>query len=243
MNLLKFFQEDLEKKNKKFAELRQNHEIWKNKLMEMNKPFFMIPTDFSTLFLKDISGGALKLYIFLGLYSKYRSGESWYANDQIGTFFDKDPRTISKWFKELEDLGLIFRAQKGINMKANTFLLPYGFFINEEKKYFKANLENIKTDIIKSVEEKEEPFYGLILNSGIQETTLAIFYKKENLFSVTCFFELNYQEIKSIRSFLNKINIPSDNFEIDVPLAYYKYSPNVIYKNLMRYFEEKNLDV
>ena len=240
---MSFFKEDLDKKNKRFAELRQNHELWKSNLMEMNKPFFMIPTDFSTLFLKDISGGALKLYIFLGIYSKYRSGESWYTNEQIGTFFDKDPRTVTKWFKELEDLGLIFRAQKGINMKANTFLLPYGFFINEEKKYFKATLENIKIDLITSIENKMEPSYGVILNSGIQETTLAIFYKKKSLYSVTCFFGLNYQEIKSIRSFLNTMNIPSDNFEIDVPLAYHKYSSNAIYKNLMKYFDEKNLEI
>lgn len=236
-----FFRKSLDDKNEKFREMRQEHESWKSELMAMNKPFFMVPTDFSHLFLKDISGGALKLYLFLGFHSKYRSGESWYTNDQIGMFFEKDSRTITKWFKELENIGLIFRAQKGVMMKANTFLRPFGFFIDEQKSYFDAKVKDIQLHLNTAIEDKLVPVQSLVLNSGIQETSLVIIYKSENLYPISCYFDFEFQDIKEIRAIFKKFNIPIENFEIDVPLAYSKYSSQVIYKNIIKYFDENSM--
>ena len=75
--------------------------------------------------LKELSGNALKLYIYLGIYSKNETGESWHSVERIAEYFDCDKRTITRWFKELEDKELIFRVQKGYKRAANTFLKPY----------------------------------------------------------------------------------------------------------------------
>ena len=235
---MEFFKQNLENKNAYFNQLRHEHELWKNALIEMNKPFFMIPTDFSHLFLKDISGGALKLYLFLGFHAKYRSGESWYTNEQVGLFFEKDPRTVTKWFKELEDLGLIFRAQKGVMMKANTFLKPYGFFVDEEHTYFGSKIEDIES-YIKNL--KSKIVQGVIFNYGIQETSLIVISQTQSLHPLGLFLELNFQDIKSIRALLKKLNIPVDNFEINSSLSSAKYSSAAIYKHLILYFDEKSM--
>ncbi len=54
------------------------------------------------------------------------TGECWISTEKIADYFKNDPRTVKKWFKELETLGLIVRIQNGYKRVANTFLLPYG---------------------------------------------------------------------------------------------------------------------
>lgn len=233
-----FYKENLESKNEHFNKLRQEHAIWKNELMDISKPFFMIPTDFSHLFLKDISGGALKLYLFLGFHSKYRTGESWYTNEQIGLFFEKDIRTVTKWFKELEDLGLIFRAQKGVMMKANTFLRPFGLFVDEENTYFGSSVKEIKSLINK---QRAKIIQGIVMSNGIQETNLIIISKNENLYPVLCFFDLNFEDIKEIKSLFKGMKIPIDNFEINTTLSSEKYIEQIVYKNVISYLDEKKM--
>lgn len=91
-----------------------------------NKLFFPIFENFKDkLYLKNLSGGALKLYIFLGIYSKYNSGESWYSIPSIAKYFNKSERTISYWIKELTQNKLIYRKQKSINTTSTTYLLTY----------------------------------------------------------------------------------------------------------------------
>jgi len=88
--------------------------------------FFPIFENFKDkLYLKNLSGGALKLYIFLGIYSKYNSGESWYSIPSIAKYFNKSERTISYWIKELTQNKLIYRKQKSINTTSTTYLLTY----------------------------------------------------------------------------------------------------------------------
>lgn len=240
---MSFYKGNLENKNEYFNKLRHEHEIWKEELSGMNKPFFMIPSDFSHLFLKDISGGALKLYLFLGFHSKYRTGESWYTNEQIGLFFEKDIRTITKWFKELEDMGLIFRAQKGVMMKANTFLRPFGLFVDEENTHFGFSVKKIKSFISNQQRLDLEIVQGIIMNNGIQETNLIIINKSknENLYPLACFLDLEFEDIKEIRSLFKEMKIPIDNFEINKPLNSEKYSDQAIYKNIISYLDEKKM--
>ncbi|MDH9922590.1 helix-turn-helix domain-containing protein [Staphylococcus hominis] len=112
--------------NKQKATLqRKNYEMWKKDSLD-TKGFFVIFNGFlDNNYLKRISGGALKLYIFLGIKSKNDSGESFYNIDSIANYFEVSTRTISNWFLELEKLNLIERYQLEFNSVAHTFLNTY----------------------------------------------------------------------------------------------------------------------
>jgi len=107
-------------------ELRGNYLTWKTSNIASKQGFFPIYNDFETKgTLKEISGNALKLFIYLGIHSKNDTGESWHSAERIADYFDCDKRTVMRWFEELEDKGLIKRIQKGYKRVANTFLCPY----------------------------------------------------------------------------------------------------------------------
>jgi len=106
-------------------ELRDNHRSWKKERQTQKSSFFMVYTDFMDLYLKDVSGGALKLYLFLGFHVNSFTGECWVSTEKIADFFGNDPRSVRKWISELESLGLIKRIQMGFKRVSNTFLLPY----------------------------------------------------------------------------------------------------------------------
>ncbi len=91
-----------------------------------NKLFFPIFPNFQDKgYLRLISGEALKLYIFLGIYSKYNNGESWYSIASISNYFDKSERTVSYWIQELKELNLIYRHQIYLNQSSRTYLQKY----------------------------------------------------------------------------------------------------------------------
>lgn len=75
--------------------------------------------------MKDLSPGAISLYIFLGMHSNYKDGTSFYSVTTLASNFNKSPRTISNWIKELEDNKLIYRKQNKVNQVSTTYLLPY----------------------------------------------------------------------------------------------------------------------
>lgn len=110
---------------KEMDELRKNYTNWKNEMRDNKAPFFLIYKSFQHEHLRDISGGALKLYLYLGFHANNFTGECWHSVESIADYFGNDKRTIQKWFKELEELNLITRIQKGYKWVANTFLLPY----------------------------------------------------------------------------------------------------------------------
>ncbi|MBF2758193.1 helix-turn-helix domain-containing protein [Staphylococcus sp. GDY8P57P] len=115
---------DLSNKQKAILQKR-NYEIWKKESLE-NKGFFIIFNGFlDNNYLKNISGGALKLYVFLGIKSKNESGESFYNVKSISEYFGVSTRTISNWFFELERLNLIERYQLDYNNVSHTFLNTY----------------------------------------------------------------------------------------------------------------------
>lgn len=105
---------------------RDRYQEWKKYRREMNSPFLIIYKDFQDDHLRKISGGALKLYIFLGFNSNSFNGECWISAPEIASYFENDARTVKAWFAELEDLGLLKRIQTGFKRKANSFLQPYG---------------------------------------------------------------------------------------------------------------------
>lgn len=97
---------------------------WKNKKKEEKVPFFPIYNEFLP-YLRDLTPGAISLYIFFGIHSKSYTGDSFYKIESIADFFGKSTRTISNWISELENAGLIVRKQKKFNSVSITYLRPY----------------------------------------------------------------------------------------------------------------------
>jgi Helix-turn-helix domain len=242
---MSFFNLDKEEKNKIIAELKESYSLWREKNKKMNKPFFMIHNDFEHLFLKDISGGALKLYIYLGFRSKYQTGESWESVETVSSFFGKDPRTISKWFAELEDIGLITRKQKGFKMKATTFLRPYGFFFNGHIGFPNTTIDDVESDILERTKKGLEPYFALMLNYGFREYTLVLLYrdKTEPIYFGTYFIDFDQTEgaFNNLKSIFKKRNIKIDSYDIDASLLRSSNPEMAIYNYLLQYLREENL--
>lgn len=113
--------------NKQKSEIyKTNFKYWKEDNLKQQKGFFIVFNDFETKnILTKISGNALKLYIFIGIHSNNSTGESWYSIESISKYFNKSPRTISYWLRELEKANLIRRMQLNINQSSHTYLQPY----------------------------------------------------------------------------------------------------------------------
>jgi len=121
------------KKKKDFiAGYKKRYSSWKKKSLN-ESGFFVIFNGFldekkplsHKALLQEISGGALKLYIFLGIKSDNFTGESYYSIKSIANYFGKSERTINNWFNELEKLNLIYRAQLEYNGVSHTYLQTY----------------------------------------------------------------------------------------------------------------------
>ena len=112
---------------------RNNYQEWKKHRKDTTSPFLIIYKDFQDDLLREISGGALKLYIYLGFNSSNFTGECWISAPEIASYFRNDARTVKGWFAELEELGLLKRVQTGFKRKANSFLQPYGDGVTTEE--------------------------------------------------------------------------------------------------------------
>lgn len=113
-------------KNKdKATFLKDNHEKWKKEALKDSGYFTVFTGLIENNTLNKMSGGALKLYVFLGIHSDNKTGESFYKIDSMAKYFDVSDRTISNWIKELESLRLIERLQLGYNSVSHTYLIPY----------------------------------------------------------------------------------------------------------------------
>lgn len=242
---MNFFNLDKDEKNKIISELKESYSVWREETKEINKPFFMIHNDFEHLFLKDISGGALKLFVYLGFRSKYQTGESWESIETVSSFFGKDPRTVSKWFAELENIGLIVRKQKGFKMTATTFLRPYGFFFNEFINFSNITIEDIEKDIKEHLLNKFQPYFGLMLNYGFKEYTLVLFYRglDSSLFLGTYFIDLDIKQgfFSDLKGIFRSKKIKMDSYDIDSSLLKSKKPDITIYNYFLEYLREENL--
>lgn len=103
----------------------ENFRAWKKQSLEEAGYFIIFNGFLDSNMLNRISGGALKLYIFLGLRSDNKTGESFYKIKTMSEYFGVNDRTITNWLRELEKLNLIKRMQLGYNSVAHTYLIPY----------------------------------------------------------------------------------------------------------------------
>lgn len=103
----------------------QSYSTWKDSSLKKGG-YFPIFSGFKENFLlKNLSGNALKLYIYLGMHSGNETGQTWVSIENMAKYFDKSTRTISNWLQELEEADLIERMQMKKNGVAHTFLRPY----------------------------------------------------------------------------------------------------------------------
>ncbi|HDT6613911.1 MULTISPECIES: helix-turn-helix domain-containing protein [Bacillus cereus group] len=108
----------------KASRLREEHIKWRRGNFENKKGFFPVFYGFQD-FLPDLSSGAVSLFLYIGLHSNNQTGECYHDLTTIANFFGKSSRTISTWFKELEEQGLIERIQLEFNGVSHTFIKPY----------------------------------------------------------------------------------------------------------------------
>lgn len=106
---------------------RANYKKWKELSLDTVGYFPIFQSFKEEFLLREISGNALKLYIYLGLHTGNKTGETWVTIESMATYFKKSHRTISNWIDELIELNLIERKQLTFNAPAHTFLLPYGY--------------------------------------------------------------------------------------------------------------------
>lgn len=242
---MEFFNLSKDEKKEILNHLREVYSDWKNQNQVINKPFFAIHTDFENLFLKDISGGALKLYIYLGFRSKYKTGETWESIDRIALYFEKDKRTVANWFAELEELYLVERHQTGFKRAANTFLKPYGYFFKEIPTFPFPTIDDVDKEITKNIQERNQPYLGLMLtNYSYSEHTLVILYKnnKKNLYYGSYFtnFPDDEKEFKSLRKKFMDHRIKMDRYDVSVSLNNISNIDSYIYKIMMEYLNEES---
>lgn len=119
---------------KRQAELNRGaYKAWKSDALN-HFGFFPIFQPFKESFhLRNLSGNAIRLYLYFGLVSGNETGESWVGIDSIAKYFGKSKRTISDWIKELEEAKLIERMQLKQNGVAHTFLCPYGYHLIDDE--------------------------------------------------------------------------------------------------------------
>ncbi|MDB1971468.1 helix-turn-helix domain-containing protein [Clostridium tertium] len=112
--------------NSQKAELyKKNYSTWKQTGLDDYSYFLIFKGFVESYKLKNISGNALKLYIYLGMYAKNNTGEIWHSTHTIAKYFNKSERTIRTWTKELEDMHLIKKMQLEFNGVSHTYLQPY----------------------------------------------------------------------------------------------------------------------
>jgi len=240
-----FFKLNYDEKSKIISDYKKDYSNWRDLSRKINKPFFMIHTDFEQLFLKELSAGSLKLYLYLGFRSKYQTGESWESIDDMALFFKKDSRTISNWLRELEEHGLIERKQKGYKNVGTTFLRPYGFFFEEIPIFPPPNLTTTTSFLENfSSENQSDLFMILIMNYNFKEYTVLYIFesKKENVYkgAYTTYplkeYETFIEDLK--QNFKSNNSVKIDNYDIEHSIASSQNSVTSVYNNFLSYFKE-----
>lgn len=105
--------------------LRFSHETWKQKSLKSQGYFVVFNSFLEEGYLRNLSGGAVKLFIYLGIVSKNNSGESFHSVESMAKYFGVSKKTIYSWINELEEASLLTRMQLDINAVSHTFLRPY----------------------------------------------------------------------------------------------------------------------
>lgn len=156
-----------QKTNKEVAKsTKKNYSEWKNNGLSQGGYFIIFNGFQHSNKLKNISGNALKLYIYLGINSNSQTGEVWHSNKKISNYFNRSERTIRSWMQELESMNLIKRMQLEFNGESHTYLQTYNLSNESSKEIFrykyrlkcleyrkKVNLKTYENDIIYGIEK------------------------------------------------------------------------------------------
>lgn len=99
-------------------------EFYSKSTDKSNRGFRFVRVDSNFInFLPYLKDGAVKLYLYYAAVAKNETGASWHSVDTISKKLDATERSIGNWNRQLENLGLIFRASSGKRSKT-TFVLP-----------------------------------------------------------------------------------------------------------------------
>ncbi|WP_288222528.1 helix-turn-helix domain-containing protein [uncultured Clostridium sp.] len=211
---------------------------WKNNMdkKQVGAKFFILFKDFDK-HLRDISSGALKLYLYYGFHAKNETGVSWHSVETIREYFNVSEKSINNWNNELIERGLIKRLSKGKSLNKTTYLLPFSM------NYIKVkNIEMFNSPDFNSVYGNMFKAFHLFQwrqNDGESNSfetpyhTCVIVYEKEvlngnnhytafefdlnDLFKDTCVSELNISD--DIYTFTSTINSQSIGLNISIPIT------------------------
>lgn len=107
-------------------ETRDNYKRWREHQHSQKAGFFPVFSNDFKPYLKDLSGNAVRLYIYLGLHSDNETGDATRATlHAMQSFFNCDVRTLQKWLAELETANLIKRIQPKYKATRRILLNPY----------------------------------------------------------------------------------------------------------------------
>ncbi|MEG2985089.1 MAG: helix-turn-helix domain-containing protein [Peptostreptococcaceae bacterium] len=193
------------KNSEKATHLQDNYREWKINSMNESGYFLVFQGFLENDTLKDISGNALKLYLYLGVHSNNFAGVVWHSNERIALYFNKSQRTIRGWMKELEDMKLIKRMRLQYDGIAYTFLLPYKCGYND--KYLRK-VEGVLINKNKKLYIKIEKEY-LPISSGLylevyDTITSEWIFGKIYAYKSNFFIDDSYEDIKYIFKSLNE---------------------------------------
>lgn len=120
------------KSNYSIIELEKIYKDWIETCKKTIEPFFLLHKKFMDHWC-FLSSEPIKLYIYFGIHMDKRKGFFYRSLDTIANDLDVSKRSISKWFKELEEIKLIKRQQLFVNRSSSTYMIPL-IDINEHKK-------------------------------------------------------------------------------------------------------------
>lgn len=134
-------------------QLTDIHRAWRGWTKDNKKGFFPIfSPDFSAK-AKDVSGNAIKLYLYLGSHIDNQAGYTLLSVDTMATYFNTSKRTVHNWLRELKQNKLIIRVQPAFKQPTQTFLLPYhddflnSLFIGKSLKDLIIEYSNEEVDL------------------------------------------------------------------------------------------------
>lgn len=115
------------KNSKKSEIMKSNYKKWKLEALDESGYFIIFQGFLENGELKNISGNALKLYIYLGINANNLEGIVWHSNKKISNYFGKSERTIRLWMNELKERKLIERMRLKYDGNVFTYLKPYAY--------------------------------------------------------------------------------------------------------------------
>jgi len=149
-------------KNKDFV-IKDFYSGWRDFNQKSKQPFIMLFSSFKD-HLKDLDGGALKLYLFFSFAAKNDDGHSFHSITSIADYFGVQTRTIDKWVKTLSEKGLIYR-EKNDYRSSTTYLLPYSTSLIKArlgKHVYSADNQQLLDDLINVLQSNSEIFGDVI---------------------------------------------------------------------------------